>query len=198
MKNIEGVDYTGFIDYDRTKLGKASPEAKIIWLEYRLQKVLIDPLDQIHLPTAPCHNQVNAGDQTFYLCSVTLIACAIEGVGHFLTGKEDTNGDSFKAWLARYMPDWYKKTATWNIQDWLWKSARNGLAHQLAFTNGGIECNGSQRFVEKADGQIQMDPNLFYEDFKKGVGDFFQELKSKKYDKMNTAFKNRFESTLLT
>lgn len=194
--NIEGTDYTGFIDYDRVKLKKAKLTAQILWLEYRVNKVLIAPLDQILPPAAPCHNQVNSGDRTFNLCGVTLVACAIEGLGHFLTGTPD-EGASFKAWVIKYMPDWDKGTTNgMRVRDWLWESARNGMAHQLAFSNGGTECHGGQRFVEKGDGQIEMDPFIFYEDFKTGVGRFFQDLKANV--KMHTAFQTRFMNTLLT
>jgi len=195
--NIEGTEYTGFIDYDRVALKKASLQAKILWLEYRVKKVLIDPLDQLLPPDAPCHKQVNDGDRTFNLCGVTLVACAIEGLGHFLTGDPDETGASFKAWVITYMPDWDKITPNnCRVRDWLWTSARNGMAHQLTFTSGGTECNGGQRFVEKRDGQIEMDPFLFYSDFKAGVGRFFQNLKAN--GKMQTAFQGRFMSTLLT
>ena len=194
--NIEGVDYTGFIDYDRTALRKASLQARILWLEYRVKKILTAPLDQIFPPGAPYHAQINDGDRTFNLSGVTLVACAIEGLGHFLTGNSDENGASFKAWVMAYMPDWDKTTSNWRVRDWLWRSARNGLAHQLAFANGGTECNGGKRFVEKSDGQIEMDPFLFYGDFKAGVGRFFADLKSK--PQIQSSFQQRFESTLLS
>jgi hypothetical protein len=79
--SIKGIDYTGFIDYDRAALRKASVETRILRLEYRVKKGIIYPLDQIVPPEAPCHKPVNDGDRTFNLCGVTLVACAIEGLG---------------------------------------------------------------------------------------------------------------------
>jgi hypothetical protein len=195
--NIEGTLYTGFIDYDRVRLRTATPSARIRWLEYRVEKVLIGPLDQILPPAAACHNQVNAAGNTFNLCGVTLVACAIEGLGHFLTGRDDNNGASFKAWVTRYMPQWNKRTPNGvRVNDWLWDSARNGLAHQLAFKTGGTEDNGGLPYEEKRDGQIQMNPFRFYADFKTGVGLFFRELETNV--SMQTAFEARFMNTLLT
>jgi hypothetical protein len=193
---IEGQDYTGFIDYDRAKLKTATVDARILWLEYRIKKVLIEPLDQVFPPNAPCHQAVNQGDKTFNLCGITLVACAIEGLGHFMTGQSDQNGDSFKAWLMRYMSNWNQTTANGvPIRSWLWDSARNGLAHQLTFKRGGTGCHGGKRFVELGDGQIEMDPFVFYDDFKAGVTLFCHDLKNNA--NIQTNFETRFRTTLL-
>jgi len=193
---IEAYNYTGFIDYDRVQLRTASINAKITWLEYRLRKVLIDPLDQVFPPDGPCHQSVNQGDRTFNLCGVTLVACAIEGLGHFLTGNSDATGDSFKTWVRAYMPDWDRTTPQGvRIRDWLWDSARNGLAHQLAFKNGGTEAQGPGRFAEGTDGQIQMDPFVFYLDFKRGAVFFFRDITTNAT--IQTNFGNRFAASFL-
>ena len=193
--SIAGVNYSGFIDYDRENLRKASLKTRILWLEYRVKKIITDPLDQVLPPEAPCYKPVNDGDRTFNLCGVTLVACAIEGLGHFLTGNEDTNGTSFKVWIAAYMPDWNKTINGMRLIDWLWDSARNGLAHQLTFKTGGTEAHEGKRFVETADGQIEMDPFLFYADFKTGLVRYFDELKT--IIKLQTPFEARFMNTLL-
>jgi hypothetical protein len=195
-KRIAGYDYSGFIDYDRTALGTATPNTKIEWLEYRIKKVQIDPLDHIFPPTAPGHQAANPPEATFNLCGVTLIACAIEGLGHFMTGQVDQNGDSFKAWILQYMPAWNATTPNRvRILDWLWDSARNGLAHQLTFKSGGTEAQGAGRFAEGRDGQIQMDPFVFYSDFKAGTRSYFQDLGTNRTFRTN--FENRFRDTLL-
>jgi|SRR5579862_1503175 len=192
---IEGHNYTGFIDYDRVQLRGASLNAKIQWLQYRVRKIITDPLDQILPPGAPYHQPINRGDRTFNLCGVTLVACTIEGLGHFLIGT-DEEGTSFRTWLKAYMPNWNVTTATGqSIPNWLWDSARNGLAHQLAFKSGGTEAHNGQRFIEQGDGQIEMDPFVFYSDFKAGVDRFFRDLQTKQVIRIN--FENRFGATLL-
>ena len=104
--------------------------------------------------------------------------CAIEALGHFMTGKQDDNGDSFKYWLRHLMPDWHKTAANGvRIQDWLWDSARNGMAHQLAFKSGGTEAHDDKKFVVGKEGQIEMNPFLFYADFKVAVDRYFEALK---------------------
>lgn len=169
--------------------------ARIFWLEYRVKKVLIDPLDQVFPPASPCHQTVNQGDKTFNLCGVTLVACAIEGHGHFLTG-HDRPGDSFKAWLKKYMAGWDAATPKGSsVVDWLWIDTRNGLAHQLGFKSGGTEAHPGKRFNELPDGQIEMDPFIFYEDFKSGVARFFDDLKND--PAMQQAFDARFTATFL-
>jgi hypothetical protein len=193
--SIKGTNYTGFIDYDRAALRKASVETRILWLEYGMKKVITDPLDQILPPEAPCHKPVNDGDRTFNLCGVTLVACAIEGLGHFLTGEDDLNGISFKRWIKYFMPDWNITVDGLHMVDWLWDSARNGLAHQLAFKDGGTETTNSSKFVRKSDGQIEMDPFLFYADFNEGVAKFFKHLKTEVA--LQTIFERRFMNTLL-
>jgi hypothetical protein len=195
MKKIEGQDYTGFIDYDRDTLRRATVNAKILWLEYRVGKVLIDPLDQLFPPNSPCHQTVNQGDRTFNLCGVTLVACAIEGHGHFLTG-HDRAGDSFRDWLKKYMAPWDATTANGtSVVEWLWTSTRNGLAHQLGFKSGGTDAHSGQRFFELPDGQIEIDPFIFYDDFKAGVARFFNDLKNA--PAMQNAFNARFTATFL-
>ncbi len=195
--SIKGYDYSGFIDYDREALKKASVETRILWLEYRVKKVLIGPLDQFFPPEGPGYKIVNEGDHTFNLCGVTLVACAIEALGHFMTGKQDDNGDSFKYWLRHLMPDWHKTAANGvRIQDWLWDSARNGMAHQLAFKSGGTEAHDDKKFVVGKEGQIEMNPFLFYADFKVAVDRYFEALK--KNVELQTPFESRFMNTLLT
>lgn len=194
--SIKGHNYSGFIDYDREALKKASLETRILWLEYRVTKVLIGPLDQFFPPEGPVHTIVNEGDRTFNLSGVTLVACAIEALGHFLTGNPEDNGVSFKRWIKIFMPEWHKTAANGvKIQDWLWESARNGMAHQLAFKTGGTEVNKGQRFVVSNDDQIQMDPFIFYADFKVGVGQYFGKLKNTV--ELQTPFESRFMNTLL-
>jgi len=193
--NIEGHEYTGFIDYDRVALKKASVNVWTEWLHFRLRNVLIGPLDKVFPPDSPYHTQLTQGSQTFSLCGVTLVACAIEALGGLLLGQQLASGGSFKAWLKQYMPEWYAMTPLRvKISDWLWDDARNGLAHQLAFKSGGTESNG-QRFVEAKDGQIQMDPFMFYSDFKIGVGRFFEDIEKNK--KVRSGFEVRFQETFL-
>ena len=195
-KRIDGYDYSGFIDYDRPDLRTATLNTRIEWLKYRLKKVLIDPLDQVFPPSGQCYARVSEGDRTFNLCGVTLVACAIEGLGHFMTGQADENGASFKAWLIRYMPGWNGTTANGErIPDWLWDSARNGLAHQLTFKSGGTEPRGAGRFNLGQDQQIEMEPFVFYDEFKAGVTVFFQALQTN--HTLRTNFENRFTVTLL-
>jgi hypothetical protein len=94
------------------------------------------------------------------------------------------------------MNAWNVSTPTGaSVVDWLWTDVRNGLAHQLSFKTGGTECNPGQRFLERPDLQIEMDPFAFYEDFKNGVNSFFNDLKTD--PAMHAAFDRRFRTTLL-
>lgn len=184
--------FSGWIDYDRKKLKALQVDEWVAWMEKRLPLALTGSLDQVFTKKAPHHSVVNATasgqDFSFYLCGVTLVACAIEGLGHFLTGKTAA-GDAFRGWLCKYMPRW----AT--IKDWLWKDVRNGLAHQLSFTSGGVEHMSAGVFRTRTDGQVEMDPDAFYEDFKKGVVDFFTDVRSDK--SLKRRFERRFKATFL-
>lgn len=194
--SIAGITYSGFIDYDREDLRRASLDTRILWLEYRVKMAIINPLDQVLPPEAPGYNLVNGADRTFNLCGVTLVASAIEGLGHFLTADEDTNGASFKLWIAAYMPEWNKTVSGVRLLDWLWESGRNGLAHQLTFKTGGTEAHEGRRFVATAAG-IEMDPFLFYGDFKAGVTRYFEQLKARANVNLRTPFEARFMNSLL-
>ncbi len=191
---INGTQFQGFIDYDRSLLRAASDDVWIAWLEYRVYLVLIDPLDEVFPHNAPHHGVVNAGDKTFFLAGVTLICCAIEGLGHFKTGNSK-EGLSFLAWLQHYMPKWNTSVGGRSLPDWLWKDARNGLAHQLGFKSGGIQAVGSAVATTLPDSQIEMDPDKFYADFKSGVAQFFADLRTDAA--LRTTFGTRFKDTFL-
>jgi hypothetical protein len=94
------------------------------------------------------------------------------------------------------MPGWNGTTANGErIPDWLWDSARNGLAHQLTFKSGGTEPRGAGRFNLGQGQQIEMEPFVFYDEFKAGVTAFFQDLQTN--CTLRTNFENRFTATLL-
>lgn len=193
---LGGITYQGFIDYDRRQLKAAPPAIWIDWLHHRLDLVLIRPLDAIFVPAAPHHTAVNTTDMTFFLAGTTLIACAIEGLGHFLTNSDEA-GRSFREWIERYMTRWDNPPGIPGLKNWLWTDVRNGLAHQLGFKSGGVEGHSTQSVASvSADGQIEMNPDEFYADFKMSVAKYFADVRTDAT--LRVPFEARFRSTFLT
>lgn len=196
-----GKKVSGFIDYDRKVLKDASTDDWIYWVEYRLGLILLKPMDAFFTETSPYHDKINAGDKTFFLAGVTVILCTIEAMGTFYTGccGSGASGFSYKKWISKYMPGWTGKAPSGlSITEWLWDSARCGLAHQLGFKTGGIEAYGRKppKWCEDKDG-IKINPDAFYGDFKAGVQQFFQDLRKKSNDDLRSKFKSRFEFNFL-
>ncbi len=63
----------------------------------------------------------------------------------------------------------------------LWDHFRNGIAHAFVIEGGGIEyeADPTRRWNIKWDRYLEIEPIRFFEDFQKGVTNFFKDVKSK-------------------
>lgn len=190
--------YTGFLPRDRERLRTESVDDWARWLDMRLNMIVIRPMDTFFKQDAPLHDRVNSGERTFYLAGITIILCTIEALGGLSTNEEH-NSKKFKKWLGSYMHRWSVSTAKGVcLADWLWDSARNGLAHQLGFKNGGVEGYATAPDTCREDEYgIHINPDAFYDDFKKGVQTFLADVRNPVKTELRKQFEQGFQRCFL-
>ena len=131
---------------------------------------------------------------SFTVSGFTLILCAIEALGHFLSGSS-TPGESFKQWVEEYMESWACDS---KLVDWLWDAARCGMAHQFSLKRPGLEWDVKGRY-EKVDGGYRVQPETFFRDFQDGVDRYFADLAAaEEGSTLRRDFENWFEKAYLS
>ena len=195
--NIQGEMYTGFIDYDRAKLQNKPVDVWIDWLQYRINLILISPLDYFFDRQSPLFKCLNHEDSSTTLAGLTVILCAVDALGAFKAGSS-ANPGNFRTWIEKYMPKWDTSSPLSNrdIKEWLYDELRCGLAHQLSVKKGGAEWINNI-IEEPSAGDIKIDPEAFYTDFKDGVQKYFDDVRNDATTNLKSYFHNRFRSTLI-
>jgi hypothetical protein len=184
---LNGKEFSLFKDYSlkqRDDLRALPMDDKLRYLEERARLVFLDALDEwLSLLNSKCLSSFHE------LNMVTLVCCAIEGLGHYLTG-DDNAGDAFRRFIGEFMP------AFSPVQNELWNDFRNGLAHGFCIKHGGIEKNLCKPFMSDGEKGIKLDFDIFVSDFKTAFDNFFKKLETEK-EKFEENFTARFKEVLI-
>lgn len=188
---IEGLWFSLMRDIDQRNLRKLLPHGRVTWLHERIKFTILNPIDHM-LPTSPKSDMWNERTYGLFLI-VTVICCAIEGMGSFLMPRYTRPGKKFDAFAHRYLR--IPKPVT--TIPWLWHGVRNALAHSLCIIEGGL--NGpKQPYIKRSKDGPLMDVWKFYADFKRGVDSYFRDLShSKLTDPIFVCFQNRFQRIIV-
>jgi hypothetical protein len=177
----EAKGLKGWIDYDREKLSTLTPQERITYFEWRVRRVVINPLERILareiLPTA---------ESSALLIFGVSLCCAIEATGRFLTGGGD--GTPLQAFLSRYMHASYesRKVGAETFGDVLRKHFRNGLAHGFSVSQGGFEGVAGQEYFRVASvagrEALEINPTSFFDDYAVGFERYLADVRSAQPD----------------
>ena len=156
--------------------------------------VLIKPLDYMydHLINKTLKNI------SVLLCWANCICCSIEAFGKFYTGntKSGYSRKNFETFISSYMNgDFYEKKLNKKYYGKiLWDDFRNGIAHGFTIKSGGFEHNYNEYFRIEKTNSLLIDPAKFYDDFKKAVNLFCEDLNSddSKYKTFEKVFEEVF------
>jgi hypothetical protein len=212
---IEEMQFTLFYDYDQLRDGKLtrlSKGGKIKWFELRTEMVFLEPLRKIFNRKSVAHKELNSSPESNWPRAAVMTAAfsillnGVEALGSFLNcsktfvhehnRKRGKNYFAFREFIQRYMKDWdvlvqgtsYKFSY---LPEILWEHFRNGITHAFVVGGGGIEYDADPtRWKIKWGGYLEIGPISFFEDFLKGVNNFFEDAKAN--HTMN--FLQRFEA----
>jgi hypothetical protein len=184
---LNGKEFDLFKDYSlkhRDDLRTLPIDDKLKYLEERARLVFLDALDEwlslLHWKCLSSFHELNI---------VTLVCCAIEDLGHYLTGDDDA-GKAFKRFITEFMPVFS------SVQNKLWDDFRNGLAHGFCIKHGGIEKDLVKPFKSDSEKGIELDFDIFVSVFKEAFDNFFKKLEADK-EKFKENFTARFEEVLI-
>jgi hypothetical protein len=190
---LNGIEFSLFKDYvDKGALAGLSFDDKLRYLKARAMLVFLEPIDEIF-------GLEKSGHLAKYhlLDLVTIICCAIEGLGHYLKGT-DESGPSFKLFIEEFMKTLLTIQSGKPISDYLWEDYRNGLAHGFCIKNGGIERGGSWYFKPDPKIGLQINIDSLILDFKQSFEKFFDRLQVEgENGTFGEAFKKRFKEIFL-
>lgn len=211
---IEGMKFTLFYDYDQLRdrrLAELSENGKIEWFGLRMEMVFLGPLRKIFNKESVAHKELNSPPKSDWPRAAVMTAAfsillnGVEAVGSFLNysktyihehRRNKTNTYfAFRGFIQRYMKDWdilvqgtsYESSY---LPEILWKYFRNGIAHYFVVKGGGIEYEADRtRWMIRYGGYLEIGPIRFFEDFLKGVTNFFEDAKCNNRE----SFLKRFE-----
>jgi len=206
---IEGIEFTLFYDYDELrdrKLYKISDMGRIEWFERRMNAIFLEPLRRIFDRNARAYKELCSNEEkyepvrTIMIAAFSVLLNGVESLGSFLPltkipndkGKPKARSKKtcFEAFMKRMPKPWPK------ITDRLWNDFRNGIAHQFAIMNGGIEFSEDRSatyWYDTYDGYkiLKVEPIHFFNDFQHTARAVFNEVR--KDPKTRKLFLGRFE-----
>ena len=185
--------FKGYVD--KSLLKALNFGDKIIFLKARAILIFLDPLEEILYL-----ERENALAKFHLLNVMTIVCCAIEGFGHYLTGEVGmgTATPAFKKFVKTFMnADFQKVYDGETYSDILWKYFRNGLAHGFVIEKGGIERKLPGYFNVDPQIGLEIDIDYFVSDFKKAFEAFFGKLQTEgDNSKLGNNFKKVFQKRL--
>ena len=140
-----------FLGYtDKSVLRALNFKDEVTFLKERAKLVFLDSIEEIFY-----FDRERASSKFHLLNATTIICCAIEGLGHYLTGTDDSFG-SFKTFVEEFMDPSFQKTLIVDGEEVtysriVWQDFRNGLAHGFYIKRGGIE---------RGKGDFSFDPHI--------------------------------------
>jgi hypothetical protein len=173
-------ELTGWVDYDRDKLGGLTGDQRIEYFEKRVRLVLISPLRRILATEIVVREEPSSA----LLIFAVSLCCAIEAIGKYITGGGVTNRVRFEAFLHGYMSASFQDQMIAGTTNGaaLWEHFRNGLAHGFAVRHGGFEGepHGPYFQVKMIAGYecLEINPTLFLQDFIAGFESYLDQLRA--------------------
>lgn len=199
---IEGEKFYGFADHDYQKLKKLSVQGKIIWFQYRINKVLLNPILAIENIVNNEKNkslrnrQLENEDVSIFTIVVLSICVGIDLLGGFLAGIEgDNNNTTFKGFVDAYLDakNEYSKRQYRDINKYsflLYTLFRCGLAHNLQIKEIGFTY-GDEYFKKEKDAYY-ISVNKLYDDLQDGFRNYIVDIK-RNNNGLQGKFKIRFD-----
>lgn len=203
--DIPGDPFTLFYDYDQVENGKLtglSGQQKAIWFERRLGMAFLEPLKRIWKERVVFEGLLESKLNPKKECSFSIAAMGImlnvvEALGSFRkpelarSSDRDSNWKTFLEFLSIHMMPWNVCIGNGiSVPSVLWKSFRNGIAHDLRVgqipqdggTWGSLEfrdnfSDSTKRRFEIHGHLLRVCPEEFFDDLKIGVDDYFSQLK---------------------
>jgi len=177
MTPAEFRKLTFWVDYDRRKLGALTDGQRIEYFRRRTNLVALRPFRDLLRGIRP-----ESRRSSTVLCLGTCVCCAIEAIGRFHAGKvKEDGGACFRAFVHDFMsPSYSRLLGSSTYSSHLWKYFRNGLAHGLAITRGGLEASSRYLRRRKRGGvqQLVIDPERLQSDLEAAVAKFIAALKT--------------------
>lgn len=199
---IENKKFFGFADHDYKEIVTLSVEGKIKWFEYRFNKIIIRPIEDIMKIVAKEQKKPQGAklledeDVSIFTIVVLAICVGIDLLGGFLDGtKGDTNRKTFKNFVTQFLDPQkeYLKTpyeGAHTYATFLYMKFRCGLAHNLTIKEVGFTY-GEKYFV-KGDGFYYVSVDRLFKDLKRGLEQYLSEL-SRNKSNLKRNFNDRFE-----
>jgi len=221
IEEIEFTLFYDYDQLRDKKLGRLSDDGKIKWFQLRMEMVFLEPLRRIFNRQSVVHRELNSSPESewprtaFMTAAFSALLNGIEALGSFIPmdktiygehyKKSGTNYFNFRGFIKEYMKPWdvqingtYYKDKRGNsfksvyLPLVLWDYFRNGMAHAFVVDGGGIDYKADlTRWVVEQNGYLEIGPVRFFDDFQKGVDNFFDDAKSKH----RTNFLPRFKET---
>jgi hypothetical protein len=189
----------GWLDYDRPALSALTPEQRITYFEWRVRRVVINPLERILATEIQ-----PVGESSALLIFGVSLCCAIEATGKFTTGAAGGKREQFDAFVTKYMDKEFaaKRLGPWSFGHVLWRHFRNGLAHGFSVFHGGFEgVPGGDYFkVVPIAGvnSLEINPMSFFDDYAVGFEQYLADLRAAKAtDPMYRDFDKVFQQVFI-
>ena len=171
-------------------------EKKIKYLEGRIQKIVVVPVDEFFLL-----RESNENIRHLNLAIFGVICDAIVGLSEFLPtprgkpkpqGKKDSEGKlRFLQFAMEYL--YPSDHCRHQYAEKLWKDFRNPMAHGFHIRNGSIEDDPNLHFAYDSEHKtLSLHLEGFFNDFKNGAKRFFDELKKPESTQLRIAFQKTF------
>lgn len=203
---IERKKFYGFADHDCQKLKKLSIQGKIIWFQYRINKILLNPIRAIERivkkEEKKClkNRQLENEDVSIFTIVVLSICVGIDLLGGFFAGiKGDNNNKTFKDFVDTYLDskNEYSKKRYKNIDKYsflLYKLFRCGLAHNLQIKEIGFTYG--EEYFRKEKKAYYISVNKLYADLQNGFANYITDIKNNK-NGLKQKFKVRFNQVFI-
>lgn len=187
MKNV--LSY--YPDYDSQRgVHLKTTREKIRYLEGRINKILINPIEEIF--TIRKNNEII---WNLNLGIFTLICEGISGLStYYYKGFQKGRGEQFKNFMKDFM---YKSDKTkQEYIDKIWFKFRRSLPHGFFIEGGCIETNPSEHFhYQKKHDKLTIDLETFFTEFKDSFKEFISILNEGKDSTLISFFEYRFNIT---
>jgi hypothetical protein len=187
-------ELTGWLDIDAPHLPELDPAERIDYLELRIRKVLLRPLEQL----VESSDFLGNSDSSAISIVAASICHGIEAMGRFmLNGSSDPEGEGcFVAFSGDYMNEdlRLKRINGVSYARLLWRYFRCGLSHGFCIRHGSFDGGRDDPYLTCKKSHLNVNPYRFYSDFRHGVELYPSDLrKAKPTDELRQDFDKTFD-----
>ena len=191
---IDGAEFTLLKDYDKGKFHLLSFEGKIIYLDNRVRRVLVDP----------CREAMRTALKTdLGLILATAVCAGISAAGTFLRGRRAKKRGEDRLFFIDFVSEYMALTKQkpeppgTHWAEWLYSHVRCGLAHNFAIETGGVEYEAKSYTEIKSYGP-EISPLELLEDFARGWMSYLEAVRSHgKGVGLGQLFEGRFDQVFV-